>query len=187
MRKPIDVDELKKIFRIRDGNLERINLRKKDGTWKLIKLYANHTEGYCQVRFNDRMVRHHVIIWILSMNKNIPIGYEIDHINGNRIDNRIENLRLVTNRGNSQNMKKHRDGQLIGAIYDKYYDKWKSQIYINKNRIHIGRFTTEKEASQAYEIACKYIESYVDNKSFRELIKKEIEKEKLQKIYKEKK
>lgn len=174
MRKPIDVDELRKTFRIRNGILERIDYRYLNGKWKPIKLCAN-SYGYCLVRFNGKLIRQHVIIWILSTGKDIPIGLQIDHINGNKIDNRIENLRLVTNRGNSQNRKHHRGGQLVGASYDKRNGKWQSRIYINKN-IFIGYFDTEQEANQAYEIACKHIKLYVDDKSFRNLIKKEMKK-----------
>ena len=174
MRKPIDVDELKKIFRIRDGNLERINLNKKDGTWKPVKLRVNHSEGYCQVGFNGKNIYYHSIIWILSTGKDIQSGVEIDHINGNKIDNRIENLRLVTSRGNSQNRKKHRNGGLAGCYYNKRTKKYMSRIKISGKLIFLGLFQTEQEAYKAYEIACKHIELYVDNESFRELIKKEM-------------
>ena len=184
-RKPIDVEELRKTFRIRNGNLERIDLRRTDGKWKVVENKSNDGSndghGYCQVWLNGRMILYHVIIWILSTGKDIPQGMEIDHINGNKIDNRIENLRLVTRRGNQQNRKTHRAGRLTGTCYnkiyhdDKIYHYWKSQIKINKTGITIGYYKTEPEAHRAYKIACKHIKSYVDNKSFRELIKKEME------------
>ena len=175
-RKQINVDELKKTFRINNGKLERIDLRRTDGKWKVIENKSNDGHGYCQVWLNGRMIFYHAIIWILSTGKNIPQGLDIDHINGNKIDNRIENLRLVTRRGNQQNRKKHRAGRLVGACYDKTQHNWKSQIKINKTGITIGRYKTEPEAHRAYKIACKHIRNYVDNESFRELIKKEMEK-----------
>ena len=180
-RKPIDVEELRKTFRIRNGNLERIDLRRTDGKWKVVENKSNNGYGYCQVWFNGIRILYHVIIWILSTGKDIPQGMEIDHINGNKIDNRIENLRIVTRRGNQQNRKTHRAGRLTGTCYnkiyhdDKIYHYWKSTIQINKTRIGIGRYKTEQEAHEAYKIACKHIKSYVDNESFRELIKKEME------------
>jgi hypothetical protein len=174
-RKPIDVDELKKVFRINNGKLERIDLRRTDGKWKVVDNKKNHTGGYCQVGFNGRMIKYHVIIWILSTGKDIPEGMDIDHINGNEIDNRIENLRLVTRRQNQQNRKTHRAGRLVGASYRKGHNDWKSQIEIDKTCITIGYYKTEQEAHEAYKIACKYITNYVDNESFRELIKKEME------------
>ena len=174
-RKPIDVEELKKTFRIRNGNLERINYRYTNGKWTVFNNKKNHNKGYCTVKFNGTNVFYHVIIWILSTGKDIPQGMEIDHINGNKIDNRIENLRIVTKRENQQNRKKHRAGRLVGAIYRKGHNDWQSQIKINKNKITIGYYKTEQEAHEAYKIACKYIAKYTDNDSFRELIKKEME------------
>jgi len=174
-RKQIDVEELKKVFRIRNGNLERINYHYTNGKWAVVNNKKNHTGGYCQVRFNVRMVLYHVIVWILSTGKDIPQGMEIDHINGNKIDNRIENLRLVTARQNQQNQKKHREGQLVGCYFDKSNGKYQARIKISGKTIYLGRYKTEQEAHKAYKIACKHITNYVDNDSFRELIKKEME------------
>jgi len=174
-RKPINVDELKKVFRIRNGNLERIDYHHNHGKWTVVDNKKNNSGGYCQVRFNGTRVLYHVIIWILSTGKDIPHGMEIDHINGNKIDSRIENLRLVTTRQNQQNRKKHRAGRLVGATYFKERNYWQSQIVIDKTRIWLGYYKTEQEAHEVYEIACKYIAKYTDNDSFRELIKKEME------------
>jgi len=174
MRKQIDVEKLRKTFRINNGELERIDYRSKNGKWKLVKLCANHNSGYCQVRFNGTMMLYHVIVWILSTGKDIPSNLQIDHINGNKIDNRIKNLRIVTNRGNSQNKKLHRDGGLVGCYYHKRAKKYASHIWIVDKIIHIGYFSTKQEAHGAYDIACKHIKSYVDNESFRELINKEM-------------
>ena len=175
-RKPIDVDEVKKTFRIRNGNLERLNYNYPNGKWTVIANRKNHSRGYCHVRFNGGMVMYHNIIWILSTGKDIPQGLEIDHINGNKIDNRIENLRLVTRRVNCQNMEKHRDGKLVGYAFNKREKKYYSRIQINSKRIYLGLYKTKQEAHKAYTIACKHIRNYVDNESFRELIKKEMEK-----------
>lgn len=173
-RKPIDVEELRKTFRIRNGNLERIDLRRTDGKWTVVKNWGSQSEGYCQVWFNGKLIYYHVIIWILSTGKDIPQGLEIDHINGNKIDNRIENLRLVTGRINNQNKGIHRKGHLVGAGFYKRIGKYQALIYIGK-LIHLGYYETEQEAHRAYTIACEHIEDYKDNKSFRELINKKME------------
>ena len=174
-RKQIDVEELRKTFRIRDGNLERIDYRHPNGKWKPVKLWGNNSNGYCRVGFNGKMILHHVIIWILSTGKDIPKGLEIDHINGNKLDNRIENLRVVSHRGNGQNRKEHRNGKLQGCYYKKLIKKYVGQINISGKVIHIGRFKTDQKAHRAYTIACEHIDDYKDNKSFRELINKKME------------
>jgi hypothetical protein len=175
-RKQIDVEEVKKTFRIRNGNLERIDLRRTDGKWTVVKNRKNNNSGYCKVEFNGRKIYYHNIIWVLSTGKDIPSGLVVDHINGNRLDSRMENMRLVTDRVNNQNMEIHRDGKLVGGTFHKRDNKYYSQIKINSKQIYLGRFNTEQEANEAYKIACEHIKSYVDNDSFRELIKKEMEK-----------
>jgi hypothetical protein len=175
MRKQIDIEKLRNTFRIRNGILERIDYRYSNDKWKPVKLCSNHIDGYCQVKFDNTMIFYHIIIWILSTGKDIPTGLEIDHINGNRIDNRMTNLRLVTSRGNSQNMGKHRDGKLVGCYYNKHNKKFIASIYISGKNVYIGLFKTEQKAHEAYKTACKHIKSYVDNESFRELIKKEMD------------
>lgn len=174
-RKPINVDELKKVFRIRNGNLERINYRYTNGKWTVVENKSNNGRGYCQVGFNGRLVQYHNIVWVLSTGNDIPQGLEIDHIDGNKLNNNIKNLRLTTHRENHQNQKKHRAGRLVGASYHKGYNSWQSYIAIDKTRIWLGYYKTEQEAHEAYKIACKHIAKYTDNDSFRELIKKEME------------
>lgn len=174
-RKPIDVDEVKKTFRIRNGNLERLNYNYPNGKWTVVANRKNQNGGYCRVSLNGGLVMYQNIIWILSTGKDIPESMEIDHINGNKLDNRIENLRVVSHRINGQNMKVHRDGQLVGCAFCKCVKRYKPQIQINSKLIHLGYFETKKEAHEAYTIACEHIKSYVDNESFRELIKKEME------------
>jgi len=74
----------------------------------------------------------------------------IDHINGDRTDNRLENLRVVTSRENNQNLSRHRKGMLVGASKRGNSDTWRSYIKVNGKTRHLGQFKTEKEASDRY-------------------------------------
>jgi len=74
----------------------------------------------------------------------------VDHINGDRLDNRIENLRAVSSRENLLNTIVKRKQGLKGAYYEADKGKWLSQIKINYKSFHLGRFDTEQEAHQAY-------------------------------------
>ncbi len=70
---------------------------------------------------------------------------QIDHINGIRDDNRICNLRAVTNQQNSFNRTKAK-----GYSWDKARNKWVTQIHINGKKIYLGRFDSEEDARTAY-------------------------------------
>ena len=69
----------------------------------------------------------------------------IDHINGIRDDNRICNLRSVTNQENHMNRTKAK-----GYTFNKVSNKWHSTICINYKKIYLGCFNTEEEARAAY-------------------------------------
>lgn len=81
---------------------------------------------------------------------------EVDHINGDKLDNRRENLRLVSVRQNAQNSKKHRDGHLCGTTKVKtpQVRQWKAGYKLGKKNVFIGYFLTQQEAHQAYMKAC---------------------------------
>lgn len=68
----------------------------------------------------------------------------IDHINGNRLDNRIANLRVVTHQENQWNQTKAK------GYYKRPNGKYQAYIRLNDNSIIIGTYDTEQEAHQAY-------------------------------------
>jgi hypothetical protein len=110
--------------------------------------------GYRCIRVGGRIYRSHRIIWLIHKGA-WPSG-EIDHINGIRLDNRIENLRDVTDRENSQNIKRcHRDcaSGLLGAYLNKETGRWYSNIKLADRQVRIGTFDTAEEAHQAYLMA----------------------------------
>jgi hypothetical protein len=84
-----------------------------------------------------------------------PNGYKliVDHINKNKIDNRIENLQIITQR---ENISRSIDGNFpTGVIFHKYHRKYQARILIDKKRKSLGYFSTPEEASQAYQNALK--------------------------------
>ena len=66
------------------------------------------SSGYTQVKLNKVLYLGHIIVWVLH-NGEIPEGLYIDHMNGDKQDNRISNLRLVDKQGNSRNCKLRED------------------------------------------------------------------------------
>lgn len=108
-------------------------------------------DGYILIRYRGNRYYAHRLAWFYSY-REFPKG-NIDHINGVRSDNRICNLRDVTQRENLQNMKCHRDGHLAGTRYRKSLCKWVAQITLDRRSIHLGHFNTEEEAHAAYLLA----------------------------------
>ena len=104
---------------------------------------------YISVKVNWKLYRIHRLIWFIEK------GYypeQVDHIDGDFSNNKIENLRAVTNRENCQNYKIHRTGKLIGCTWDKSRGNWKAQIKLEGKTKFIGRFNSEQEAHDAYKI-----------------------------------
>lgn len=122
----------------------------------------------------SKNVKVHVLVAMAFLNfKPNKQVLTIDHKNGVRTDNRLENLQIVTQRENIQNYHKSRKGQ-IGADWHEQTKKWRSRIYINKRIVHLGLFEEEKDALKAYEIANQEIENFENTKQFRTLIKQKI-------------
>lgn len=104
-------------------------------------------DGYISIAFNYKTWKASRLAWYFVYGY-IPIKY-IDHINGNRSDDRIGNLREADDRLNGQNRKEHRSGRLVGA-YKRASGKWASQIQTDNGKIWLGVFDTEQEASDKY-------------------------------------
>ncbi|WP_255367831.1 AP2 domain-containing protein [Psychrobacillus sp. OK032] len=79
----------------------------------------------------------------------------IDHINGDKLDNRKNNLRVCSNSANLMNRGKQSNNSsgYKGVVFDKSRSKWKAEIGFNKKRKFLGRFHTIEEAALAYNDA----------------------------------
>lgn len=138
------IEELRNTF---DYHPDGYLIRKKNG--KPCGKHANHPTGYIHVRVGKSMLRVHRIIYAIVYGK-LPNG-EIDHINGNRADNRIENLREVSSSENSHNFKKYKNNSsgYQGVSWYAQYQKWVAKITIDNRRIHLGYFENLEEAVEA--------------------------------------
>jgi len=86
---------------------------------------------------------------------NPPKNYVVDHINGNGLDNRRCNLRVVTHRQNHQNLhiNKNNGSKYPGVSYHKAGNAWQARIAINGKEIYLGLAKSEYEAFLIYKIA----------------------------------
>lgn len=106
-----------------------------------------NNRNYICIQINKKIYLAHRLAWVYVYGEWPKV---IDHINGIKTDNRIENLRNVTQKENGQNRKEHRNGHLLGTTYDKALKQWKACIIINKKRIHLGLYQTQENAHNAY-------------------------------------
>ena len=116
------------------------------------KAGAPHCSGYLQVTVNGQNYLCHRIIWALV---NDDLGeLDIDHINGNRDDNRICNLRAVTRAVNRKNAAAKQDSKHCGV--SSYRDGFRAYIGVNGKQKHLGVFDSFADALAAREAAKKH-------------------------------
>jgi hypothetical protein len=75
----------------------------------------------------------------------------VDHIDSNKINNYINNLRVITQRENCSKEKTIKSGLPVGVCFFKRDKNYRACININNKKIHLGYFNTPEEASQAYQ------------------------------------
>ncbi len=109
-------------------------------------------DGYLQIKINHRVYSAHRLAMFLANGK-WPIG-EVDHIDGNRLNNALANLRDVSRSVNSQNQRKaqsdNKSSGLLGVTWNKQHKKWQSKIMVNKVYHHVGLFDCSEVAHAAY-------------------------------------
>ena len=82
-----------------------------------------------------------------------PDGQEVDHVDGNGLNNQRSNLRFVSRRQNCQNLHTNKTSAFPGVSWDKSPGKWKATIKINRKPVHLGCFSNENDAFAAYREA----------------------------------
>lgn len=114
----------------------------KDGYKRVWLSYGSRKDkGYCSV---------HQLVWDAFGNQERTNNLVIDHINGERDDNRIENLRLLSIRDNCCNRKKKGTSQFPGVYRHKRDQNWQAALHIDGKTKSLGSFEYEIEAAQAY-------------------------------------
>jgi hypothetical protein len=111
------------------------------------KLWSTDGHGYWATKVDGKAVSQHRYVWEKA-NGPIPAGMQIDHINGDRRDNRLSNLRVVTHQENSKNVKRRKDNKsgVTGVGWHKKVGKWQVQIQADGKYMRIGYFDDWFEA-----------------------------------------
>jgi len=120
-------------------------------------LYGKDNKFYAENKSSDiYLIMHRLIM-------NAPPGQMIDHINGNGLDNRKENLRFCSKKENAWNQELRSDNTsgYKGVSWDKAKKKWMATIKVNYKRIFLGYYKIKEDAAIAYNnAAIKYFNEF---------------------------
>lgn len=105
--------------------------------------------GYNTVTVQALHLMAHRIIWCME-HGHWP-NEQIDHIDGDRVNNRLENLRECTHTENQRNMRRSRSNTsgVTGVYWDKKISRWKAEVSLKSRKIYVGVFRDLKEAETA--------------------------------------
>lgn len=141
---------LKTILKYENGNLIWIKTsnyhKRRIGTVSGYK----RPDGYMQIRIKDKSYLLHRLVWLYH-NGEFPTK-DLDHINFNTKDNRIENLREATKSENQWNIgiTKQNTSGFKGVSYDKRRGTWNSAVTIKSKKKYLGAYKTPEEAGEVY-------------------------------------
>ena len=127
-------------------------------TWKYTRssraikgnVAGTNSNGYIHINLNNKIYRAHRLAWLYCFQE-WPEKH-IDHVNGIRNDNRLDNLREASDTQNSFNIRAHKDSGtgIKGVYYNKSNNNYRAQIRANGKTISLGSFRTLEEAAKAY-------------------------------------
>ncbi|CAL67452.1 NUMOD4 motif-containing HNH endonuclease [Christiangramia forsetii] len=125
------------------------------------------TTGYLRVNLcekgNRKVWKVHQLVAITFLS-HTPCGLirVVDHIDGNPLNNKLSNLRIVTNRENTNNSRKNTLSKFIGVSWNHNAGKWRASIVVSRKLIHLGYYSDEKKAAEAYRNAFNLVNNNMD-------------------------
>ena len=154
------------------------------GRVKSLKRIINHSHLNCKVVRKEKVLKptfdskkyHHLKLTINAISKTFKVHkliamtflnhktdgttrLVIDHINNIRIDNRLENLQIITNRENCSKDRKSMYSDYTGVSFNKRRNKFIAYINLNGKLKHLGYFLNDIDASKAYQDKLREITS----------------------------
>jgi hypothetical protein len=113
----------------------------------------NKKNIYCRVRFNGKAYFLHRLIWLITYGE-FPSG-QIDHIDGDGLNNSLENMRDVSSSENMRNQRlpsTNKSGR-CGVVWHSSSLRWRASIYVDRKTIYLGYFDDFNDAVDAREDA----------------------------------
>lgn len=137
------------------GNVKSLNYNRTGKSKPLVQCTGG--KRYLQVCLSKKGKNYnynvHSLVALMFLNHEAKGSQKIviDHIDNNPLNNRIENLQLVSNRVNTSKNRIGGTSKYLGVHWAKTQNKWVSQIHVNGERIRLGCFDCEIEAHKAYQ------------------------------------
>lgn len=145
-KKPLDVQMLHELFEYRDGKLfRRVGVA---GNPAGSEAGCVTHKGYREVGVNYAKYGVHHLIWVMHGKPPVKM---LDHIDGDPLNNRIENLRAVDSSRNQMNAKLRKDSTsgVKGVSWNKKYKRWIGQVWYKRRIYGAGSFKDKQECIDA--------------------------------------
>lgn len=133
----------------------------KQFNWGILRtktnMYASRTISKGDKKYGTLLM--HRVILSRKLERELLKGEQVDHIDGNPLNNTRPNLRVATNVQNNANKgkTKRNTSGYKGVSFEKSRNKWQAEIMVDGRRIHLGRYDTPELAYEAYcEAALEY-------------------------------
>jgi hypothetical protein len=147
-----DVPNYEGVYKVSNkGNVKRILKGGREKFNKLTKLNNGYLAIQLSLNNKGKIFTVHQLMAITFLNHK-PCGNRlvVDHINNNPLDNRIDNLQIVSARENTSKDKKGYSSKYVGVSWHKAAKKWVSHIVIDNKKEYLGLFKKELDAANAY-------------------------------------
>ena len=142
----LSCEKVKELFDYKDGELfwKKIGPNKRNDR----PAGAVNRDGYRRIKYMYKLYAVHRLVW--TYHGNAPVAF-IDHINGDVLDNRIENLRAATHSQNCMNTRLRSDNTsgIKGVRWSKLKQKWIGTVGVNYKNYCAGEFDTKEKAAEA--------------------------------------
>jgi hypothetical protein len=121
--------------------------------WYLLKV-GNNCYRCRTCNETDKTIYQHREVMELALGRKLLRSEHIDHINGDGLNNKLNNLRICARQENARNITKRAtaSSRYKGVTFYKRDGNWQAKTMVNYKTIHLGYFNIEEEAAKAYDL-----------------------------------
>jgi hypothetical protein len=159
----IDITKCAKVRRVKRNWFEESNKNYKYGEIDFDKLKL-HTNGYRNISVKIKGLKNTNTLLVHQLIASTFLNYKfngfnsvVNHIDGNKLNNNLCNLEVITHRENLSKERTKKSGLPVGVSFSKQYKKYVSQIRVNGKIVFLGRFTDINQAANAYQLKLKQL------------------------------